>query len=267
MFDLEITSRQNPLAVRLSKLADKKYRASEGLFLCEGVKLAEEASEAGAVRYLLCTPDAAKLDRVEKIISAVQKSGNCTVVSVSREVMEKVSTENAPQGVIAVCPLLERRHRRDGALTAAEPLLILDRIRDPGNLGTVFRTAEAFGIGTLLLAGCADIYNPKTVRGSMGAIFSVDSISFPDANAAIAAAKAAGYTVFGAALDEGAMRLTDAPLGRDTAVVIGTEGEGISPAALELCDGVLYIPMRGGESLNCAIAASIIMWELEKSVK
>ena len=259
MFDFEITSRQNPLVVRLAKLADKRHRAAERMFLCEGIKLAEEAAEAGAVRYLLCTPDAAALPRVQAVIRKASDTDGCTTVSVTREVMEKISTENAPQGVIAVCGMLDERHR-DGAaeLLPGSPLMILDRVRDPGNLGTIFRTAEAFGVTRLVLAGCADIYNPKTVRGSMGALFSTESIAFASANDAVDAAKRAGYTVYGAALDE-------VSLCADAAVVIGTEGEGIEPDTLAACDGTLYIPMCGGESLNCAVAASVIMWEMHRS--
>lgn len=265
MFDLEITSRQNPLVVRLAKLSDKRHRAAERMFLCEGIKLAEEAAEAGAVRYLLCTPDAAALPRVQAVIRKVSETDGCTTVSVTREVMEKISTENAPQGVIAVCGMLDERHR-DGAaeFLPGFPLIILDRVRDPGNLGTIFRTAEVFGITRLVLAGCADIYNPKTVRGSMGALFSTESIAFASAKDAVDAAKRAGYTVYGAALDSSAVRLGEVSLCADAAVVIGTEGEGIEPDTLAACDGTLYIPMCGGESLNCAVAASVIMWEMHR---
>ena len=265
MFDLEITSRKNPLAVRLAKLADKRHRAAEHLFLCEGIKLAEEAAATGTVRYLLCTPDAAALPRV-KAAADIARDAGCTTVSVTSEVMEKISTENAPQGVIAVCEMLDGRHRHGEAeILPGAPLMIFDRVRDPGNLGTIFRTAEAFGVTRLLLAGCADIYNPKTVRGSMGALFSTESITFDSAKSAVNAAKNAGYTVYGAALDSSALRLGEVVLDRRSAVVIGTEGEGIAPDTLAACDHTLYIPMSGGESLNCAVAASVIMWEMHRA--
>ncbi len=253
-----ITSRQNPLIVRLSKLSDRKYRKTEGLFLAEGVKLAAEASAAGVVEYLLVTED----HENSNITDAVSLFGG-EVITVSREVLEKVSTESAPQGMIAVCRMMTERHRTaDAALSEKDRVLILDRVRDPGNLGTVMRSAEAFGNVKLFTAGCADIYNPKTVRGSMGALFRVTTVDFENTAAAVAAVKAQGYRVLGAALDDTAAALGEYPLTQKDAVVIGTEGQGISDDVLNMCDGKLYIPMTGGESLNCSVAASVIMWEM-----
>ena len=116
----------------------------------------------------------------------------------------------------------------------------------------------------LFVSGCADIYNPKTVRGSMGAIFRVSTVEFVSTEAAVEAARAQGYRVLGAALDDTAVKLGEYSLSSDDAVIIGTEGKGISPEVLSMCDGKLYIPMTGGESLNCSVAASVIMWEMFK---
>ena len=252
-----ITSRQNPLVVRLSKLADRKYRKNEGLFLAEGVKLSEEAVRSGAVEYLIVTEE----NVASPVVKEVETSGG-EVVTVSKEVLEKVSTESAPQGMIAVCRMLTDVHITYAEDSFDGPVLILDRVRDPGNLGTVLRSAEAFGGVKLLVSGCADIYNPKTVRGSMGAVFRVNTVDFESTEAAVTAAKANGYRVLGAALDNSAGKLGEYPLSVKDAVVIGTEGKGISSEVLEMCDGKLYIPMSGGESLNCSVAASVIMWEM-----
>ena len=254
-----ITSRQNPLIVRLSKLSDRKHRRAEGLFLAEGVKLSSEAANAGVVEYLLVTEE----HESSPVSHTVAEKGG-EVITVSREVLEKVSTESAPQGMIAVCRMMTELHRAGEGASLGEDdcVLILDRVRDPGNLGTVMRSAEAFGGVKLLLAGCADIYNPKTVRGSMGALFRVSTTEFPDTAAAVEFAKAQGYRVMGAALDSTAVKLGEYPLTSKDAVIIGTEGQGISDDVLRMCDGKLYIPMTGGESLNCSVAASVIMWEM-----
>jgi len=255
---MKVTSRQNPLIVRLSKLSDRKYRRAEGLFLAEGIKLAEEALAAGAVEYLIAE---------EGIIPASfeEKCTACggSVITVSREVMEKVSTESAPQGVIAVCRTMDSLHKKsESATVPTGPLLILDRLRDPGNMGTVLRTAEAFGGVTLLTSGCADVYNPKTVRGSMGAVFRTPTTDFASTKDGVEFALSQGYTVLAAALDSDAKRLGSFTLPEKCAVVIGTEGEGLPDEIISLCSGSLYIPMSGGESLNASIAASVIMWEM-----
>ena len=265
MFDFEITSRQNPLVVRLAKLTDKRHRAAERMFLCEGIKLAEEAAEAGAVRYLLCTPDAAALPRVQAVIRKASDTDGCTTVSVTREVMEKISTENAPQGVIAVCGMLDERHR-DGAaeLLPGSPLMILDRVRDPGNLGTIMRSAAALGMDELILCGdCADIYSSKTVRGSMGALFRLRLSLCRDTAAAVRGIQAAGRRVLAAALTEGALPIKKAGLRSSDCTAIGNEGHGLSATVLDLADGSVIIPMRAGnESLNAAVAAAVFMWEV-----
>ena len=256
-----ITSRQNPLIVRLAKLADRKHRKNEGLFLAEGVKLSEEAEKAGVVEYLLLTEDH---ENSPVAVSVADAGGE--VITVSREVLEKVSTESAPQGMIAVCRMMPELHSAEAEdLGESECVLILDRVRDPGNMGTVMRSAEAFGNVHLLTAGCADLYNPKTVRGSMGALFRVRTTDFATTADAVEFAKAQGYRVLGAALDNTAVKLGEYRLTAKDAVIIGTEGQGISDEVLAMCDGKLYIPMTGGESLNCSVAASVIMWEAFRS--
>jgi len=249
-----ITSRKNPLIIKLAKLSDRKHRKAEGLFLAEGVKLAAEAAAAGVVEYLLFTDG----HESSPIVREVEKSGG-EIIAVSREVLEKISTESAPQGMIAVCRMSRELHTSsDGD----QRILILDRVRDPGNMGTIMRSAEAFGNVHLLTAGCADIYNPKTVRGSMGAIFRLKITDFSDTAEAVEYARASGFRVFGAALDDTAVKLGECVLGNKDAVIIGTEGSGITPEVLSMCDGKIYIPMTGGESLNCSVAASVIMWEM-----
>lgn len=255
----EITSRQNPLVVRLSKLSERKHREAEGLFLAEGIKLAAEALSACAVEYLLYEEGVP----TEEMLHLADRCGG-RALSVSREVMMKVSTEAAPQGVIAVARMDRSLHRAAEAdMTLTGPVMILDRIRDPGNMGTALRSAEAFGGVTLLTSGCADVYNPKTVRGSMGAAFRTPTVEFESTAAAVSFARSRGYRTYAAALDSTALSLhsVDESLWERFAAVIGTEGSGLPPEVIECCDGTVYIPMSGGESLNASVAASVIMWE------
>ncbi len=254
-----ITSRQNPLAVRLAKLSERKYRDEEGLFLAEGVKLSREAAEAKCVSMLVLTEGAA--EEHPDVVDLAVKAG-AELVYVASPVLEKISTESAPQGMIAVCSTA--LPCRDNTEPKGERIFILDRVRDPGNLGTILRSARAFGNVRLLLADCADIYNPKTVRGSMGAVFHVRTMQFPNTASAVRFAHEAGYTCAATALDENAEKLSEITLTEREAVVIGTEGEGLPQSVIDTCERTVFIPMSGGESLNCAVAASVVMWELYK---
>ena len=247
-----ITSRSNQWVRALRALGtSRRRRYEERCFVCDGRKLLGEALQSGMrIRYLFLEEGAAlppewRLD--------------CPVYTAPRDIMEYISTLECTQGVIFCCEMPEI------AFPTGEQLILLDHLQDAGNLGTILRTADAFGAAGVVLSGCADPYNPKTVRGSMGALFSTESIAFASAKDAVDAAKRAGYTVYGAALDSSAVRLGEVSLCADAAVVIGTEGEGIEPDTLAACDGTLYIPMCGGESLNCAVAASVIMWEMHRS--
>jgi TrmH family RNA methyltransferase len=142
-------------------------------------------------------------------------------------------------------------------------IIILEGVQDPGNVGAVVRTADAFGIGAVVLTGgCADPYNPKTVRATMGAIFR-QNIIVTDMSG-VAALKLNGYLLYGASLGEGSRDIREVPL-QNAAVAIGSEGHGLSDDMLALCDEKLVIPMSPkSESLNAAVAASIVMWEMRR---
>lgn len=244
-----ITSRSNPLCTHFRKLASSRtYREETGEFLCDSPKLLGEAALWNApVRTVLCT-EGADISRVPE---------GCRQVLVSESVMRAVSPMETPQGVVFSCAI----PRRDTPETL-EPgrYLLLDGVQDPGNVGTMLRTADAFGWRAFLLPGCADLYNPKTVRAAMGVHFR--SPVYRDTLARAAAlVRAAGLPLYAAALGEDTLDLRQADLGR-CAVVIGSEGRGVSPGALALCDRTVKIPMRDTcESLNAAAAAAVVLWE------
>ena len=244
-----ITSRANPLCAHFRKLASSRaYRQEAGEFLCDSPKLLREACLWGApVRTVLHTPGVPLPDL-----------DGADVREVSESVMAAVSPMETPQGVVFTCamapPPLPPR---------LEPgrYLVLDGIQDPGNAGTILRTADAFDCrAVFLLPGCADLYSPKTLRSAMGAHFRSAQWSCTLEDAA-ALFRAAGVPLYAAALgpDTADVRRVDLT---SAALVIGSEGRGVSPQALAACQGTVQIPMSGRcESLNAAVAAAVLLWE------
>lgn len=250
-----ISSRQNPRVVGASHLSDKKYREKSGRFLCEGLKLTVEALSYGRLLELYLRESDA-----EKYADAAfdAESAGCEVFVVSDPAFDKITTEKAPQGIISVAEFV----RGDSHIPNEGNILFLDSVRDPGNLGTILRSAAALGKVTVALYSCADLYNPKTVRAAMGAIFKSSVITVADAISFLEGCKNAGRRVLGAALVENSLKLGGFDTRSDDVVVIGNEGHGISGEILDLCDEYVIIPMNENtESLNASVAASVILWE------
>ena len=246
-----ITSRQNPLVARLRKLgADKKARRAEGAFLCEGVKLVGEALRWGA--------DVETLVIAEGVELPAGLPEGIRLVEVPEDLLKAVSTVDTPQGMLAVCRTPELAPPKE---LAPGRYLVLDGVQDPGNVGTVWRTADAFGAdGLILLPGCAEPFSPKTVRSTMGACFRLPvwELDLASLRSRLAAA---GVPLYATALREDTQDARDADLSR-AAVVIGSEGRGVSQAVLDACEKTLKLPMRERcESLNAAVAAAVVLWE------
>ena len=248
MTETIITSRKNQRLCHLKKLgASADYRREAGEYLCDGRKLLEEALRWGAdVREVLtCEPLPFELPPAARVYRA------------GRELVEFASPLKTAQTVLFSVGMPEAE-----PVTGLAGALILENLQDPGNVGTVLRTANAFGIPAVLLTGdCADLYNPKTVRASMGAVFRQRAVTVTlDELAALA--KTA--PLYGAALHRDSVDLRSLPLER-AAVAVGNEGAGLSEALLALCAGTVLIPMTERcESLNAAVAASVLMWEMGK---
>ena len=253
-----ISSRPNSAVKDAVRLKDRAERESSGRFFCEGVHLAEEFLRFGKpVERVFATPDAYEKN------GALLDSFSDRLTLVTPEVYSKLSDERAPQGIFIVAPYLD--NVSDSSVKIKKRNVILDSVRDPGNVGTVLRTAAAFGIDRVILGGCADVYSSKTVRASMGALFCVDIVVTDDLAREVSAITDAGCGVYAAMLSGDAQILSCGSLPDDFSVVIGNEGSGVSDRIAALCTGYIRIPQSTcAESLNAAVAASVFMWEMRK---
>ena len=246
-----ITSRQNALMTHIRKLAgSRSYRYACGEYLCDGVKLLEEAVKWNA-------PLTAAVFSEGTDIPALP--GNVRTVQVPRDVMKSVSPMETPQGALfTVClPDTALPETLSGA-----HYLVLDGVQDPGNVGTILRTADAFDCdGVFLVNACADPYSPKTARATMGAVFRRDVYQCT-ADELCALLQKSNLPLYGTALRNDTVSLRDAELSR-AAVAIGSEGRGLSAEILSKCEKTIKIPMSPRcESLNAAVAASVVLWEM-----
>ncbi len=284
-----ITSRQNRRVVELMKLDDRRAREAARCFRFDGVKLLCEAIRRGVeldAIYLRVGTAEAVIARMQELYGCTPNEAGCPIYGIEDGLFEKISQENAPEGVITVAKYLDKRHkmgkiynRDENFIPSDAPIILLESVRDPLNVGAVIRSAAALGVGHLLLsADCADIYHPRTVRAAMGPLFSMPITRVEDLPGTVRALRAEGRRVYAAALDETAVRLGsfDLQAGRGhggidsddhdhpaAGAVIGNEGHGLSEAIISACDQSIYIPMQAGtESLNAGVAAALIMWEL-----
>ena len=255
-----ITSRSNPAVVAAAALKEKKYRDASSLFMLEGEKLFLEAVSSGiGISEVFVTEGKLSLCR--------GKVSDELIRVVSDGVIEKISTEKSPQGIICVAKYIDKIHIINKIYNMEDfsdgrRIMILSSIRDPGNLGTIIRTASAFGVDELILSSdCADIYNPRTVRAAMGTLFRQRVSYVSDLPATVTELNLAGYDTRAAMLDDGSERLDCMRINRKTAFIVGNEGHGIAPEVVSSASGRVYIPMVNGvESLNAASAATVFLW-------
>lgn len=270
-----IVSRQNRRVVDLCKLEDRKARQAQKRFRFDGVKLFCEAveREVPLVCIFLKKGSAEKVEtRFTELTGRSPDTVRCPAYLLEDELFDKISQENAPEGVICVAEYIDRFHKmyiikKEDALDLPEgPMLLLESVRDPLNVGAIIRSAAALGIQHLILSeDCADLYHPKTLRAAMGPLFSMPVTRVSDLTTAVESITARGRRVFAAALDDTAAKLGEMPFVRGDCVVIGNEGHGLSEGLIKACTRSIYIPMQAGtESLNAGVAAALLMWELCK---
>lgn len=254
---IEIQSRQNAALKHLARLGrERKYRRSTGEMLCEGEKMLEEALRSGAVLKTVL----ARRGWESEMLREAESRG--AALYCAEDALFRLASEvESPQNVIFSCM---QPQWDAAALDGKEQVLLLDGLQDPGNLGTILRTAEAFALGAVVLCeGCADPFSPKVVRSTMGAVFRLPCVQLPPKEA-LDLLKTAGLPVYATALHEDSVPLSAVSLSR-AAVIIGSEGRGVSDSALRLSDKRVIIPMRGrAESLNAGVAAAIVIYEMTK---
>ena len=244
-----ITGRHNPLMTHIRKLlSSRSYRRQCGEYICDGTKLLQEAVHWGAEVTVLVTTHPERLPLLPE---------NARLVQVPEELMRSISPMEAPQGALFIMrqPETPQPERLKG------PLLVLDGLQDPGNVGTILRTADAFDCDLMLLEGCADPYSHKAARASMGAVFRrpVYEATLEQLTKLL---QESGLPLYGAALglDTKDLRQTDL---KSCAVAVGSEGQGLRREVLDLCRGTVKIPMQPRcESLNAAVAAAVLLWEM-----
>lgn len=249
MSELRITSRKNPLLQNVRKLlSSRREREEQGLFVADGTKLLQEAVRWWPGLETVILSDGIEVDLPDPV----------QIVRVPEDVMASVSPMQTPQGALFVCRLPQKTE-----FVPQTGMLFLDGIQDPGNLGTILRTADALNVPVALLEGCADPYGHKTVRASMGAVFRTPVVQTTWEQAQ-SACRLAGIPIGVTALRDAAKDIRTAEVSC-MAVVIGSEGQGVRQGILDHADQALIIPMNDRcESLNAAIAAAIVMWQMEK---
>lgn len=240
----KITSAENNTLKQIKKLQKKSERIKSGLFVAEGKRIVEDAINAKAVEFIVTCDESADF---------------ANTYLVNHSLYEKISDTKSPQGIMAVCKIPEiSTNVFDGHI------VVCDGIKDPGNLGTVIRTAECAGFGAVLLINdCVDAYNPKTVRSTMGSIFRIPVFEFTVDDLK----KLDDYTLAVTMLD-GAVDIFKAEFGEKVALVIGSEANGVSDEIKKLAQLPVKIPMCGeAESINAAVAAGIAMYAIKNATE
>lgn len=243
-----ITSLENEKIKKYLKLKEKKYRDIYNKFIVEGEHLVIEAYRSGLLEEILI-----EQDEVTMI--------NSEITYVTKEILAKLSTLETPSHIIGICK--KKEENKD----LGNKLLLLDRIQDPGNLGTIIRSSKAFGVDTVILGdGCVDLYNDKVIRSTQGIGFHMNIVS-RNLKDLILTLKDEDIPVFGTKVEYGEDIRKLNPRDKEKyALIMGNEGRGVSQEILELCDKFIYIELDSdAESLNVAIATSILLYELSRT--
>lgn len=255
-----IKSKDNPLIKKVMLLMEsKKERTKSGQFVIEGLRICKDAAlNSIKIHTVLMTEDF--LEKHKSDASLLENSSNQTKI-ISLEICKKLSGTVNSQGVFCVCDIPKSN---TGGLRGK--FIGLENLQDPGNIGTIIRTAEAFGInGICLIGNCVDVFSPKVLRSTMGAIFRIPMYFYTDAEEAKCEFEQNNIKCFGAVLNNEAEKLSETDFENNCICLIGNEANGLTDAAKGICDDYIYIEMSGkAESLNAAVAASVIMWEMSK---
>jgi TrmH family RNA methyltransferase len=270
-----IVGSQNKLIKKIASLKQKKYRDELNLFCVEGIRLVKDAFLSGwPIQMCVFETSAKEKERIAAFLEKLEKENDnrqnkILLIEVSKETYAKITDTKEPQGIMLV--LEKRSHCLDtllGSVSLAHPpkiplVAVLDGVNDPGNAGTIIRTAAAAGcIGAILLKGSADVFNGKTLRAAMGATFHIPVVEDIEQNKLIAALEKNGVSLLAATLSDDARIYYKQNLTIPLAVAFGNEGGGLSHEILSFAAEKIYIPINSlTESLNVSVAAGIILYE------
>ncbi|BCI60240.1 RNA methyltransferase [[Clostridium] leptum] len=258
----QLDSRENPKVKHFIRLLNNgKYREEQGLFAIEGARLCMDALQSGIpIAELFYTEEAAK--KYNTIVADLGQKALKTY-QISEGIAKKMGDTTHPQGVFCTCKTLDKP---DDLVTIGTDsrILAMENIQDPANLGAMLRTAEAVGIkGVICSAGCCDMYHPKVLRASMGAVFRLSVRLEENLPKMLRGLTGMGVLTMAAVPDASACPVTSLRFDRSAVAVIGNEGNGLTKEAIEACEVRVTIPMKGrAESLNASMAAGILMWEM-----
>lgn len=260
MMNIVITAKNNPkIKETKALLTSSKERKNSGLFVLEGVRLCCDAQKSGCkIKTVFYTENCA--EKYADDIALLKN--NCeSFFVVSKDVLKSISDTVTPQGVVCVAEMCSN----DFEYRQGKKYIALDTVQNPDNLGAISRTAEAFGIDGMVIFGGCDIYNPKALRASMGALIRLPVKVCESLETEINKCKQLGLGTFATVPDRDAKDITKTDFSKGAFCIIGNEGNGVSKENIDLCDERITIKMSGrAESLNAAAAASITMWELVK---
>ena len=260
MTEVLIESKKNESLSRIRALKEKKYRKEYGQFFLEGQTLFFEALSAGLVPSAVVLSLSASASLQARVRAALSEM-EVRVLVVEEDLYLSLSAEHAPQGVLAVFSVRDLLDlSQNGIRFEKERYIILEKMQDPGNVGTMLRSAAAFGYRGAILCASADLFSPKTVRACMGALFRLELLLCASTEEAFALARARGLKVYTTS-PHAEKKVSDADYTSPFALLFGNEGAGASDEALSLCDEVLTIPMQGMESLNAAGACAVALYE------
>lgn len=260
----KITAKDNKKIKETVKLlSSSKHRKQSGLFVLEGVRLCTDAANSGIEIKTLFFTESANEHYDESVSLLTEKADEAYLVT--NDVFTKISDTVSPQGVIAVCVMPDIESARDSILSDGR-YIACENVSDPSNLGAISRTAEALGVsGMILIGNCCDPFGPKAQRASMGSMLRLDLFHFDDIDSLHELSQSKGITLFASVVDKDAEKLDEIGFKNGDVIIIGNEGNGLSPRAKEICDRRVTIPITGrAESFNAASAAAILMWELMK---
>lgn len=246
-----ITSSSNAVYKHIKSLQDKKYRKKYREYTVEGIKSVNDAINSDRrVKMVVMT---------QGVETCFTRSDKIETIVVSEQLFSKLCDTQTPQGIMAV---IEMEEKKDFTPDLSKAYIYCDGVNDPGNLGTIIRTADAAGFGGVLLSkGTADLYSPKTVRASMGSFFNIETVTDLDTEFLVKCAQK-GFTLYGGALGEDTVNYKDADMTKPTILIVGNEANGISKEVMEICHCVKIPILGSAESLNVSVAAAILMYEL-----